>query len=90
MRVDGHRSGRHGEGEEPMFGLPSTRIAEMSRPDYAREVAEYTRLEYPHEDARAVIAQALAAVARETPKPRRHFWVFRSGGAVEEVVPNKA
>ncbi|MFZ0831388.1 MAG: hypothetical protein WCB18_00090 [Thermoplasmata archaeon] len=73
-----------------MFGIPSARIAEMSRPDYAREVADYTRLEYPQEDSRTVILQALAAIKEHPTPPRRHFWSFRSGSTATEVVSNKA
>jgi len=73
-----------------MFGIPSARIAEMSRPDYAREVADYTRLEYPQEDARSVILQAIAAAQDHPTPPRRHFWLFRSSATASEVVSNKA
>ncbi|MCI4348344.1 MAG: hypothetical protein L3J97_06995 [Thermoplasmata archaeon] len=52
-----------------MFGIPSTRIAELSRPDRNPEFAEYARLEHRHEDPRTVLLLALAA--QEKVKERR-------------------
>jgi hypothetical protein len=73
-----------------MFAIPIARIAELSRPDYARETAEYARLEYPHEDARTVILQAIAA-AEDRPAPsRRWFRLSRSTPTATDAVPAKA
>jgi len=52
-----------------MFGMPSTRIAELSRPDYHRELAEYARLEYPREAVRTVLLLALAAQEEAKARP---------------------
>jgi hypothetical protein len=73
-----------------MFGIPTTRIAELSRPNYARDVAEYARLEHPQEDARTVILLVLAAAQDHAEAPRRRFWFFRSQAAARGVVPEKA
>jgi len=73
-----------------MFGIPSARIAEMSRPDYARELDAYARLEYPREDPRTVSLLALAATKGPAEPPRRRFRFFRSTQATTEVVSAKA
>ena len=73
-----------------MFGMPTTRIAELSRPDYARDLAEYARLEYPSEDARTVLLQALAAERATTGVRRRRFRLFGSSATRPEAVSAKA
>jgi hypothetical protein len=50
-----------------MWGVIGPRIAELSRPDYARDLAEYARLEYPREDVRTVRLQAIEAARDRTP-----------------------
>jgi hypothetical protein len=60
-----------------MFEVPNVRAAERSRPNYARELDEYARLEYPREDVRTISSQALAAVRDSVKHPRSWFSIFR-------------
>ncbi|MGC2289183.1 MAG: hypothetical protein WA688_04930 [Thermoplasmata archaeon] len=60
-----------------MFAIPNSRIAEMSRPNFARQLDEYARLEYPREDAISVRQLALEAVKESPAPPRVGFRFFR-------------
>ena len=73
-----------------MFGIPATRIAELSRPEYSQELAEYARLEFPHEDARSVLGQALAADRAAKALVRKRFRLFRRPARRPEPVPANA
>lgn len=67
-----------------MFGYHERRIAEMSRSGYARDLAEYARLEYPTEDPRTVSLQAREAASSPRPgRGRSRFleWFRRPRGA---------
>ena len=68
-----------------MFGVPSTRIAELSRPNYAHEVEEYARLEHPQEEARTILLLALKAAKDHSATAHRHFWSFRTLTTPEAV-----
>lgn len=75
---------------KPMFGIPTTRAAELSRPDYPRELAEFARLEYPLEDVRTLFRQVLAAQEKSRTTSRRWFHWFCFSGVAKEVTPAKA
>ncbi len=73
-----------------MFGIPNARIAELSRPDYTPDLAEFARLEYPREEPRAVVAQALAAVGPPAPRHRFRLRFLRPADRTTEVSSAKA
>ena len=73
-----------------MFGLPSTRLAELSRPDYDRNLTEFARLEFPHEDPRSIRAQALRSVSAAGGGPTIGRRWLRPFGRANEVRSAKA
>jgi hypothetical protein len=68
-----------------MFGIPDARVAEKSRPNYFRDLAEYARLEYPQEDPRTVSLQFLESVGKPPKPAHRRFRFLR-----HTEVPSKA
>jgi hypothetical protein len=70
-----------------MFGFPDARLAEKSRPNYIREIAEFARLEYPQEDLRTVSLRLLES-AEELPKrAHRPFHLFRRAEVPAKAAP---
>jgi hypothetical protein len=73
-----------------MLAMTTPRMAEQSRPDYARDLRDFARLEFPHEDL-----HTLTLLARATPNegeivPRRWSRWFRSPFKSRKVVSAKA
>jgi hypothetical protein len=64
-----------------MFGYLDAQLAERSRPDYACQLAEYARLEFPQEDPASVSHRAFAAAEQEPQLVQRRFWPFRVAAA---------
>jgi hypothetical protein len=73
-----------------MFAITNARIAELSQPDYARDLREYARLEFPHEDLHLLHEIAVAAARETEGMPRRRFHLFGSRPKAREVVSAKA
>lgn len=76
--------------EDAMFGLPNTRLAELSRADYDRNLTEFARLEYPREDPRSILTQALRAAPASRRGPTDRLRWFRPFGRVKEGRSAKA
>jgi len=61
-----------------MLGVTTPRYAELSRHNHPNALEDYARLEYPHEEARAVLEQALAAGrSPSVPAARSGGWLRR-------------
>jgi hypothetical protein len=61
-----------------MFEISQVRASEKNRPEYLRQLDDYARLEYPHEDVRTVSSLALASVKAPVEPPRRWLSFFRT------------
>ena len=59
-----------------MLAMTTTRIAELSRPDYVRDLREYAGLEFPREDLYFLNQVAVAAARESAAAPRRRFRFF--------------
>jgi hypothetical protein len=73
-----------------MFAITTARMAELSQPDYLRDLWDYARLEFPHEDLHLLHQIAIAAAKERDAAPRRRFHLFGSRPKTTEVVPAKA
>jgi hypothetical protein len=73
-----------------MFAMTAARIAELSQPDYARDLREYARLEFPHEDLHLLHQIAVEAAKESEGVPRRRFHLFGSRPKTGQVASAKA